>query len=120
LASKLLDLVRLESNRVNQLVGGALAQPDGTGVEPERCQRFDKSDLCTLDKVEGAHHRSHYRREPVQLALPCPVLVLEVVEVALSNAGGEALDDVLEPSLRDADDLVATHADLERPAQAAR
>src|SRR4029077_15251992 len=114
LRAERLDLVVREPDRVDQLVRGAFPQPHATRLQPESGQRLDQRNLSALDEVQRANHRGHDGGEPVELAFPGAMLGVQVVEVTLRDAGGEAVHDVLEPSLREGDDLIAAPAYLQR------
>src|SRR5206468_7549624 len=91
---------------VDELVRRALAQPQGAGAQPEGGERFDKRNLRRLPKVEGATHRGDDGGEAVHLALARAMLLVDVVEEATSDRGGQSFGHVFEAALRQGEDLV--------------
>src|SRR5438270_12693221 len=106
LSRESLDLVVFETGGVRELVRGSLPQPDGAGAQAEGGEGFDEGDLSCLYEVERSTHRSDDRGEAVHLDFARAVLLVDMVQVATRDGGGETLGHILETALRERDDLV--------------
>ena len=113
LARKPVDLVLVQTDCVDQPVGGALAQPKAARAEPKHGKGLDQRDLGGLMKVERATHRGDDGGEAIHLAFACAVLFADVLEVAARDRGGETLRYILQPALGQRYDLVVVRLALD-------
>src|SRR5207245_6796732 len=68
-------------------------------------------------QVERTAHCSDDRRQTVHLSFARPMLFIDVVEITASDRRGESLGHILDPALRERDDLVVVRLALDRTGQ---
>src|SRR5437879_7273764 len=96
LPAEVVDLVGVQTDRVGQLVRGALAKPQPPRAQPERGQRLDQRDLGRLREVERAAHRGADGARPENLVFRAARPSSVWAELTSGNAGVESFETISE------------------------